>query len=85
MVAPSLPGYGFSEQPKCTGVGMRKIITAFKSLMNTLGYTQYVIQGGDWGSFVARLSAIMFPETVVAIHVNMVVAVRLLFHHQFAL
>ena len=75
VVAPSLPGYGFSEQPKSTGFGLRKITTAFKSLMNTLGYTQYVIQGGDWGSFVARVSAIIFPETVVAIHVNMVLAV----------
>ena len=73
VIAPSLPGYGFSEQPKRTGVGLKKIVTAYKSLMQSLGYTQYVVQGGDWGSFVARLSAILFPETVVAIHVNMVV------------
>jgi hypothetical protein len=41
-----------------------------------LGYSQYVIQGGDWGSMISRIQARMFPAAVRAVHVNMA-AVRL--------
>lgn len=40
--------------------------------MIALGYQQYVIQGGDWGSMIARTQARMFPDSVKAVHVNMV-------------
>jgi pimeloyl-ACP methyl ester carboxylesterase len=39
--------------------------------MISLGYSQYVIQGGDWGSMISRIQARMFPDAVRAVHVNM--------------
>jgi pimeloyl-ACP methyl ester carboxylesterase len=42
--------------------------------MLTLDYTEYVIQGGDWGSMIARTQARMFPKNVKAVHVNLVAA-----------
>jgi hypothetical protein len=44
--------------------------------MIDLGYMQYVIQGGDWGSMISRVQARMFPDAVRAVHVNLA-AVRL--------
>ena len=45
MVAPSLPGFGFSEAPKTTGFGVRKIAALFDKLMRELGYPRYLAQG----------------------------------------
>jgi pimeloyl-ACP methyl ester carboxylesterase len=42
------------------------------NLMTALGYDQYVIQGGDWGSMISRQQAKMYPESVKAVHVNLV-------------
>ena len=52
IIAPSLPGYGFSDKPTVTGWGVDKIATTFAELMARLGYDRYVAQGGDWGSGV---------------------------------
>ena len=40
--------------------------------MRKLGYEQYVVQGGDWGSWVVRSMAVLYPENVKAVHLNMV-------------
>lgn len=40
--------------------------------MITLGYDQYVTQGGDWGSMITRQQARLFPQHVRGVHVNMV-------------
>lgn len=40
--------------------------------MLALGYPKYMVQGGDWGSMIARLMAIDFPDNCLALHVNMV-------------
>jgi pimeloyl-ACP methyl ester carboxylesterase len=46
--------------------------TVMHKLMIALGYEQYVIQGGDWGSIISRQQARMYPEAVRAVHVNLV-------------
>ena len=46
MVAPSLPGYGFSSAPKRPGFGVNEIAKTFNQLMLSLGYKTYVAQGG---------------------------------------
>lgn len=43
-----MPGYGFSERPKTTSWGPDRIARAWAELMERLGYTRYVAQGGDW-------------------------------------
>jgi len=71
LVLPSLPGYGFSGKPKGTGWGPDRIARAWAELMQRLGYTRYVSQGGDWGSVVSHAMARQAPPGLLAIHVNM--------------
>lgn len=42
--------------------------------MVTLGYTHYVGQGGDWGSFILRAIALDHPEACLGIHLNFIMA-----------
>ncbi|ABC63188.1 epoxide hydrolase family protein [Erythrobacter litoralis] len=71
VVAPSLPGFGFSGKPRNTGWGVDKIATAWATLMQRLGYTEWVAQGGDWGSAVTTAIGAQAPEGCKGIHVNM--------------
>lgn len=69
VVAPSLPGYGFSPSPLKAGMGARVIGAAFDTLMTEkLGYARYVIQGGDFGAVIARVMATEHPGSVAALH-----------------
>ena len=71
LVLPSMPGYGFSGQPKDTGWGPDRIARAWAELMGRLGYTRYVSQGGDWGPVVSDVMARQAPAGLLGIHVNM--------------
>jgi pimeloyl-ACP methyl ester carboxylesterase len=71
LVLPSLPGYGFSGKPAGAGWGPERIARAWAVLMQRLGYTHYVSQGGDWGSVVSHAMARQAPPGLLAIHVNM--------------
>jgi pimeloyl-ACP methyl ester carboxylesterase len=64
VVAPSLPGFGFSPAPKKSGMGPRQMAHVFQSLMLQLNYPKYVVQGGDWGGIVLRYIAADFPDSV---------------------
>jgi pimeloyl-ACP methyl ester carboxylesterase len=76
VVAPSLPGYGFSEPTRTRGWDVPRITRAFMELMAQLGYARYGAQGGDWGAQVTTLIGAMDPEHCAAIHVNMPIATR---------
>ena len=71
LVIPSMPGYGFSGKPTTTGWDPTRIARAWIVLMNRLGYTQYVAQGGDWGSPVSHEMAKQAPPELLGIHVNL--------------
>lgn len=71
VVIPSMPGYGFSGKPTSTGWGPERIGRAWAELMNRLGYTRYVAQGGDWGAFVVDQMGLQAPAGLLAIHTNM--------------
>jgi pimeloyl-ACP methyl ester carboxylesterase len=71
IVIPSMPGYGFSGKPTGTGWGPERMAHAWDVLMKRLGYTQYVSQGGDWGSVVAQAQGRLAPQGLLGIHVNM--------------
>ena len=45
VVAPSLPGYGFSEPPRTRGWDVRRVARAFVELMPRLGYARYARAG----------------------------------------
>ena len=71
VVIPSMPGYGFSGRPTTTGWGPERIARAWDVLMQRLGYTRYVAQGGDWGALVVDLMGLQAPKGLLAIHTNM--------------
>lgn len=71
VVIPSLPGYGFSERPTAPGWDVPHIAKAWATLMNRLGYKQYVAQGGDWGNAISEVMALQQPPGLLAIHTNM--------------
>jgi pimeloyl-ACP methyl ester carboxylesterase len=71
VVIPSMPGYGFSGKPTGTGWGPERMAGAWAELMQRLGYTRFVAQGGDWGAFVVDQMGLQAPEGLLAIHTNM--------------
>ncbi len=76
VIAPSLPGYGFSEPPRTRGWDVRRIAQAFIDLMRRLGYARYGAQGGDWGAQVTSRIAALDPKRCSAIHLNMAVGAQ---------
>ena len=75
VVIPSLPGYGFSGKPTAPGWTPVRIAKAWATLMQRLGYTKYVAQGGDWGNAVTELMAVQEPPGLLGIHTNMAATV----------
>jgi len=71
LVIPSLPGHGFSAKPSSTGWDPIRIARAWVVLMERLGYTRYVAQGGDWGNAVTEQMALLHPIGLLGIHTNM--------------
>jgi pimeloyl-ACP methyl ester carboxylesterase len=70
VVIPSLPGFGFSDKPAMRGWNAERTARAWSVLMQRLGYTRYVAQGGDWGAFVTTALAQQKPPGLAAIHLN---------------
>jgi pimeloyl-ACP methyl ester carboxylesterase len=70
VVAPSIPGFGFSGPTTETGWSSRRIATAFAELMARLGYDRYGAQGGDFGAFVSPDLGRVDTGHVVGVHVN---------------
>jgi pimeloyl-ACP methyl ester carboxylesterase len=71
LVLPSLPGYGFSGEPTALGWENGPIAQAWAKLMDRLGYTRYVAQGGDVGAAVTDAMGRQGPDGLVGIHVNL--------------
>ncbi len=74
VICPSMPGYGFSDKPSQKGYDSKKIAEINHELMTALGYKKYVVQGGDWGSTISKWSAELFPNEVLGLHLNLVIA-----------
>jgi pimeloyl-ACP methyl ester carboxylesterase len=73
VVAPSLPGYGFSDRPRERPMNIPRLATLFATLMtDLLGYRRFGAQGGDWGAFITSRLGFAYPDQVVGIHLNMV-------------
>jgi epoxide hydrolase len=71
VVAPSLPGFGFSDKPDASGWNVARIADAWIVLMARLGYDRWCAQGGDWGAAVTTAIGAARPPGCAAIHVNM--------------
>lgn len=74
VIAPHLPGYGFSQGTNRPGLGAAEIAVLFDTLMQRLGFKNYYLQGGDWGAVITTHMAALFPERVKGLHSNMCVA-----------
>jgi microsomal epoxide hydrolase len=72
VVAPSLPGYGFSFSPNQPRFGIVEIADTFAALMrDVLGYARFGAQGGDWGAFVVSRLGVAYPDRLLGIHLNL--------------
>jgi len=70
VVAPSLPGFGFSGPVHEAGWDTRRVARAWAGLMSRLGYTRYGAQGGDTGSIVSSELGRIDQGHVIGVHVN---------------
>ena len=75
LVLPSLPGYGFSDEPAELGWNAGRVAQAWAELMHRLGYTRYVAQGGDVGAAVTDAMGRQAPDGLLGIHTNLLVTV----------
>jgi pimeloyl-ACP methyl ester carboxylesterase len=73
LVLPSLPGYGFSGRPAELGWNLDRVARAWAELMERLGYTRYVAQGGDVGAGVTDTMGRLGPDGLIGIHTNLLV------------
>ena len=70
VIAPSLPGYGFSDAPE-TPLNAARVAARLRELVEDgLGIECYAVQGGDWGNLIATRMAYDSPERVTALHIN---------------
>lgn len=72
VVAPSIPGYGFSGPTRHKGFNIAKAAAINVGLMARLGYDRYFAQGGDFGSAISSVMAAFHPERVIALHLNFI-------------
>ncbi|MGK5111743.1 epoxide hydrolase family protein [Geodermatophilus sp. CPCC 205506] len=75
LVLPSLPGYGFSSEPTEVGWEAGRVARAWAELMNRLGYTRYVAQGGDVGALVTDLMGRQAVAGLAGYHLSLLTAV----------
>ena len=73
LVLPSIPGYGFSAEPTEIGWSSGRVAQAWGELMQRLGYSRYVAQGGDQGAAVTDAMGRQAPEGLLGIHTNLLV------------
>nr|XP_046258637.1 epoxide hydrolase 1-like [Scatophagus argus]XP_046258638.1 epoxide hydrolase 1-like [Scatophagus argus] len=71
VICPSIPGYGFSDAPRKQGFDSLAAARIFLTLMERLGFSQFYLQGGDWGSLITTNMAQMKPWCVKGLHLNM--------------
>lgn len=70
VIVPSLPGFGFSGR-SARPIGPRKMAELFNKLMiDVLGYSNYLAQGGDWGGAISSWLGFEHAPACQAIHIN---------------
>ncbi|WP_328822458.1 epoxide hydrolase family protein [Micromonospora rubida] len=70
VVAPSLPGFGFSTPLTAPGWGTSRVAQAWAELMKRLGYDRYGAQGGDTGAIITPELGRIDSNHVIGVHVN---------------
>jgi pimeloyl-ACP methyl ester carboxylesterase len=75
VVLPSVPGYGFSGEPRDIGWDAGRTARAWGELMQRLNYKRYVAQGGDVGASITDAMGRQAPDGLIAIHTNLLVTI----------
>ena len=70
VVAPSIPGFGFSTPVREAGWEMARTARAYAGLMRRLGYGRYGAQGGDVGAGIVGMLAGLEGDRVAGVHTN---------------
>ena len=70
VIAPSIPGFGFSGPTRETGWDLDRVTVVFAELMERLEYDFYGAHGGDFGALVSPALGRLHPDRVVGVHVN---------------
>ncbi|XP_063987163.1 juvenile hormone epoxide hydrolase 1-like [Diachasmimorpha longicaudata] len=89
IIAPSLPGFGYSDAAIRPGLGSSQIAVIMKNLMLRLGFNKYYVHGGDWGAFITGQMSSLFPDHVIGMHSTMCtvssakVSLKLIFYSFF--
>ncbi|MDQ7909353.1 alpha/beta fold hydrolase [Phytohabitans sp. ZYX-F-186] len=74
VVAPSMPGYGWSGPTTRRGWHAGRIGGAWLHLMAALGYERFGAHGTDWGSVVSTEIARQRPDRVTGLHLTLLVS-----------
>jgi microsomal epoxide hydrolase len=72
VVAPSLPGYGWSDAPREPGFDVKAMAELIAKLMAQIGYERYGAQGGDWGAMIGTYMGLLDADHLCGLHLNMV-------------
>jgi pimeloyl-ACP methyl ester carboxylesterase len=73
VIAPSLPGYGFSDHPRTRVMNIQAMADImFKLMTEVLGYQRFGAQGGDWGAAITSRLGEVYQPHLYGIHINMV-------------
>ena len=71
VVAPSLPGFGFSDKPTERGMEVRRVAGMWTKLMTeNLGYPRFAAQGGDIGAGVTARLGHYHADRTIGIHMT---------------
>ncbi len=71
VVAPSLPGFGFSDHAQERGMEVQRVAGMWNKLMTqNLGYPKFAAQGGDIGSGVTARLGFAHSDTLFGIHLT---------------
>lgn len=71
VIAPYLPGFGYSDGAHKSGFDVTEIAIVLKNLMDRIDIKKYYIQGGDWGAIIGSRMTTLFPENIIGYHSNM--------------
>ncbi|MCP9257973.1 Epoxide hydrolase 1 [Dirofilaria immitis] len=73
VIAPSIPGFGWSSVPMKKGFNSKMAARIFNKLMLRLGFSRYLMQAGDFGSAIGTNIAFYYPQNVIGLHLNMAI------------
>ncbi|GAC1615034.1 MAG: epoxide hydrolase [Candidatus Dormibacteraceae bacterium] len=77
VVAPSLPGFGFSYRPGQPRFGADAMAEVFAELMtDVLGYRRFFAAGGDWGAMITTRLAHVHRDRLKGIHLTLLATRR---------